>query len=216
MSHYRSLGKVYLGFEFIYRLVYLNLLWTTFSLIGGILFGIGPSTLALYHVNRKWLRKELGSDRDIFKHYFTAYKRHFITGNLIGLSLIVLFFIFLVNYRYASARSEIVFQFIQVATVVLSFVAVIILTYLFPLYVHYQLPLKVYYLKSWIVALAHPVPTVLNLVWLMLIGYLTYRLFPFSLLLTMSSLAYGIMGISYSCFIRNDQMVLDKDIESLS
>lgn len=210
------LGKLYVAFDFVYRLIYLNLLWFSFTLIGAFIFGIGPSTIALYHVIRKWLRKELGNDQHIFKDYLQAYKDNFIKGNIIGLIVIFVYFMFLVNYRYATLRTELVFQFIRVSTVILAIITTIMATYLAPLYVHYKLTIKEYFQKSFVLAIAHPLPTLLNVVWLIIVGYLFNVLFPFSLLLGVSCLAYGLMGITYSSFVRNDRLVEEKLGRSLT
>ncbi|WP_067843502.1 YesL family protein [Amphibacillus sediminis] len=210
------LGRVYAAFEFVYRLIYLNLLWFSFTLLGAVIFGIGPSTIALYHLIRKWLKKELGNDRHIFVQYFQAYKANFKSGNIIGLSVMLLFFMFLVNYRYSSMHSTFIFQYIQISTLILACLTTVILTYLIPLYVHYDLKLKDYFSRSVVIALAHPLPTLLNIGWLVMIGYLFYQFFPFSLLVGVSSLAYGIMGISYSSFVRNEQIREEKKAKSAS
>jgi len=203
-------GKLYSVFDFIYRLIYLNFLWFSFTLIGAFIFGFGPSTIALYHVTRKWIKKELGNDKHIFKEYFKIYKANFVRANIIGLTVMLVYFMFLVNYRYATLRSEFIFQFIRIAMVIFAIITTVVCSYLAPLYVHYELTIKEYFQQSFIFAVGHPLITLLNVAWLIIFSYLFDILFPFSLLIGVSSLAYGLMGISYSLFIRNDQMVEEK------
>ncbi|SEN51303.1 Uncharacterized membrane protein YesL [Amphibacillus marinus] len=205
-----TLGHVYNAFEFLYRLIYLNLLWFSFTIIGGIIFGIGPSTVALYDVTRRWLRKELGNDRYIFKLYFTSFKQNFFAGNTLTLPVLSIYFMLLVNYRYASMRFEVIFEVIQVAMVVIAVILTIMLTYLFPMFVHYELSMSNYFRKVPLLVIAHPVPTMLNVIWVALVAYLIYQLFPYSILIGMSGLAYGVMGITYSSFVRNEEIRINQ------
>ncbi|MCZ0704338.1 putative membrane protein YesL [Natronobacillus azotifigens] len=202
-----SLGKVYGGIEFIYQLLYLNILWFSFMVIGLGLFGIGPSTIALYATIRKTLMNKMGDDRFTFTFYFRTYKENFVRGNVLAIFIMLFGYILLVNYRYASIQPELIFQIISGATIVIAVLACIIISYIFPLYVHYELRMYEYVTKAITLMMGNLVPTLLNAFWIVIIGYLSYRLYPFSLLLAVSGLAYGIMGITYSFFTMNDRMV---------
>jgi uncharacterized membrane protein YesL len=59
---------VYRFCEWVTRLAYLNLLWIMFSLAGLVVFGVMPSTIAMYTVTRRWLTEDV--DIPIFKYIF--------------------------------------------------------------------------------------------------------------------------------------------------
>jgi uncharacterized membrane protein YesL len=63
----------------ILKLVYVHLLWLVFTLIGLVLFGIGPATMAMFSVVRQWIRGN--EDISTFREFKKAYKFHFKEGN---------------------------------------------------------------------------------------------------------------------------------------
>lgn len=208
-----KLEKIYTGIDFIYRLMILNLLWIVFTLLGGGLFGFGPSTIALFDVTRKWIQKEEGNDKELFFRYLSAFKKNFLVGNIAGFGIGLIFYMLLVNYRYTNLRGELLYTVINVATMFFFFIFLIVLAYLIPLYVHYEMDWKNYFGKAFVLSYLQPLPTALLVFWIGLIGYLTFTLFPFSLLLCFSGMAYGVMGICYSSFIRNEMMLENKEEE---
>ncbi|ADH97862.1 YesL family protein [Salisediminibacterium selenitireducens] len=74
--------------EGIFRYALLNLMWVGYSLLGFIVFGILPATIALFkvhfHQHRNRLEPERESDVRVFHE---AYKSSFIRGNLLMLIL---------------------------------------------------------------------------------------------------------------------------------
>lgn len=204
------IDKVYVGFDFLYRLIYLNLLWILFTAIGFILFGFGPSTIALYSITRKWLQKDLGKDKDEFLYFWKEYKAHFKTGNSVGLGVAILFYMLLVNYRYTNFRAEMIYILINSATLLILLFFSLFLAYLLSLYVHYELEWKDYFVKALTLSYLQPLPSLLLIFWGGLVIYLTVVLFPYSLLICMSGMTYGLMGICYSSFNRNEMMLEDE------
>lgn len=67
------INKIYSLSNWIVKICYVNLLWGIFMLVGLIVFGFFPATVALFTVCRKWV---LG-DRDvpIFSTFWSAYKK---------------------------------------------------------------------------------------------------------------------------------------------
>ncbi|WP_084028990.1 YesL family protein [Bacillus sp. J33] len=61
------------------RLVYLNLLWIAFSLLGIVLFGFFPATAAMFSVVRKWIMGE--TDVRVFKEFWQTYRKEFWKAN---------------------------------------------------------------------------------------------------------------------------------------
>lgn len=202
-----TLGKIYQGIDFLYQLIFLNLLWFSFTVIGLGVFGIGPSTIALYATIRKKLMDEGGNDRTTFKFYFMTYKTNFVKGNVIGLIALIFYYILLVNYRYTSIQPAFIFQLISALTIIIFVISLLVLAYLIPLYVHYELKMMTYLTRALTLTFSQLILTLMNGVWIVLVGYLSYQLFPFSWLFSVSGLAYGIMGITYSFFKVNDEMV---------
>lgn len=72
-------GVLYRTSEWIMRLVYLNLLWIAFSLLGIVLFGFFPATAAMFSVVRKWIMGE--TDVRVFKEFWQTYRKEFWKSN---------------------------------------------------------------------------------------------------------------------------------------
>ncbi|GAA0371152.1 YesL family protein [Alkalibacterium iburiense] len=207
MGKVEFVTKLYTAFDFLYRLFLLNLLWLAFTILGIFLFGFGPSTVALFDTIRKQLISGIGNDKDLIIFFFSSYKKHFIKGNIIGWSIALYFYMLLVNYRFTNFRMEPILQFINGATIVIAIVSIIVVSYFLSLFVHYELTILKYIRTAIILTVIQPLPTILIVFWIVLISYLTYVFFPYSLLLFLSALVYGIMGLCYSSFVRNEQMI---------
>src|SRR5690625_7635570 len=80
--------KYYRFTVWVVRLVYVNLLWILFTVIGLGVLGIMPATAAMFAVVRKWLRGE--DDFPIFTTYKDAYKEEFLKANLLGYILAII------------------------------------------------------------------------------------------------------------------------------
>src|SRR4051812_27089176 len=93
------LGGFYRLSDWIMRLAYVNLLWFSFTLLGGIIFGIMPATIALFAITRKW---EMDKEEDfpIFKTFWESYRKDFIKANLLGVFLFIAGGIVVLYYVY--------------------------------------------------------------------------------------------------------------------
>jgi len=211
MNKGELMDKLYTGIDFIFRLVYLNVLWLAFTLLGLGLFGFGPSTMALFDTTRQWLISGIGNDKKLFEFYFQSFKKYFKTGNIIGWAILIYAYMLLVNYRFTNFRMEKLFQIINGGTIVVAFVSVVIIAYLIPLIVHYDLVWIDYLKRSIQLAIVQPLPTALIVFWIGMVTYLANQLFPFSMLLYFSALVYGVMGLCYSSFVRNEQILKENE-----
>src|SRR5690625_4426503 len=74
-------GGFYKFGQWIIRLIWLNTLIIVFTLMGLILFGIMPTTIAAFATVRKWIQKN--TEVPLFQTFFYYYKKNFITGNIL-------------------------------------------------------------------------------------------------------------------------------------
>lgn len=77
------------GCERIANLVYLNLLWGVFSLVGLGVFGVSPATVAVIYLLRKQKQQQM-SEGELLREFAQVYRKHFINANKVGLILIAL------------------------------------------------------------------------------------------------------------------------------
>jgi uncharacterized membrane protein YesL len=144
---------VYRFCEWVTRLAYLNLLWIAFTLVGLIIFGVGPATIAMYTVTRKWLTES--PDIPIFKTFFEAYKKEFRKGNVLGIILFSIGAILYVDFMVLDLLSQET-SILKVIFSSLFVVFVMMLLYIFPVFVHYDIPLSKNFKYALIIGFTRP------------------------------------------------------------
>src|SRR5699024_4659850 len=134
-------GLYYL-FEWITRFAYLNLMWICFSILGLILLGFIPSTVAMFEITRKWNRGEY--DIRIFNTFWRYYKKDFLRANLIGYVFLLIGYILSIEFQILRANSSAVYFIASYGVVALFILYFITLLYFFPIFVHFNLKLYEY------------------------------------------------------------------------
>lgn len=72
-------GGIFKICEWIYRLAYLNIIASLFTLLGLGIFGFFPSIIAMYTIIHRW---QSGEDiTSVFREFCRLYKQHFIKSN---------------------------------------------------------------------------------------------------------------------------------------
>ncbi|MBS4197541.1 YesL family protein [Lederbergia citri] len=164
------LGGLYKLGDWIIRLIYVNFLWIIFILVGGVVFGIMPSTAALFSVMRKWMREEI--DLPVFKTYWQGFKQEFAKSNMIGLTLGILLLIFYIDYRVILISKGTSFQILALLLIIILFLFCLMCLYIFPVFVSYEMKLLNYFKYSFLFAFASPLSTIIMIVGLFFTGIL--------------------------------------------
>ncbi|MFZ4452582.1 YesL family protein [Salibacterium aidingense] len=116
---------------------YLNVMWAACTILGGVVFGIAPSTVALFAVAR---RTCLGEEEvPVFRTFWKVFRKEFFKANLLGLSLIGFGLLWYFNLNFFRAFDGAVFTGLNVVMTVIGVVFIFMLLYIFPTYVHYQM-----------------------------------------------------------------------------
>ncbi|MCR6111871.1 YesL family protein [Bacillus sp. A301a_S52] len=124
--------------EWIMRFAYANLVWLLFTLMGGVILGIFPATIALFTLTRKWLRGE--PDTPVFTTCFKTFKQEFFKGNLFALIFAAIAYILFIDIQYLSHVTGNLYTFLLFIFVLVALLFIILFMYIFPVYVHFQLP----------------------------------------------------------------------------
>ena len=125
----KSVEKVNHIFISILNLVYVNLLWFLFTLLGLGVFGIGPSTYALVSICRQWIR---GNSVPVFHTYWKYYKECFRETVMISWIYMMSGFILAVDLLHVTN------WYMRVALFMISFIFLISLIFIFPIMAHYD------------------------------------------------------------------------------
>jgi uncharacterized membrane protein YesL len=145
----------------------LNLLWTVFTLAGGVVAGIGPATLAAYTVAR---RHASGEVFPVWATFGAAYRREFGRGCAVVLPLAGAAVLLVTNFFWFASRGPAGTPGRLTTLAALAALAVIT-AYLLPMLVHYDLRVRDGLPKASLFALTRPVPSALLLFLLVAIGY---------------------------------------------
>src|SRR5690625_1648074 len=110
------LGKVmYVLYQFcvwLMCLAYLNILWLAFSLLGLLIVGFAPATLAMFSVIRKWMMGE--KEVAIFPLFWKSYREEFFRANIIFLILAAIGWIFYIDFQIFKQGQGTIFSILKV------------------------------------------------------------------------------------------------------
>ncbi|GAE92162.1 yESV protein [Gracilibacillus boraciitolerans JCM 21714] len=131
-------GEFYRVSIWITRFAWLNILWLIFTLLGLVLFGIMPASIAMFSIVRKWVLKDFNVP--IFQSFLLEYKRNFFRANLLGIVLYVIGYFLSVFLKYTGMMSESNLYPVLLGTFILAaFFYVLLILYIAPVFVHYEL-----------------------------------------------------------------------------
>lgn len=106
-----------------WKIGYLNLLWIGFSLLGLIIFGVGPSTYALTKYYDRWLRCQ--EEPPVFKSFWQFYKERFKQSLVASWIVLGMIYILVINIFNATV------WYVQVANILMLLMTVIGSTFLY-------------------------------------------------------------------------------------
>lgn len=153
------------------KLAYLNFLWIGGTLIGLVIFGIGPATLSVFSIIREWFRGN--DDLPVFKTFVLNYKTYYKKGLILSLVYGVVGIILVVDFAYVSRWELRVFFGMMLFFYYLS------LSYLLPILVHYDLKtLKESIKYSFLIGFSYLQYTLVSLVVIVAIYIMVARLLP--------------------------------------
>jgi uncharacterized membrane protein YesL len=140
-------------------MIRLNLLWITFTLVGGVVLGLGPATVAAYALAR---RHAQGETIQSVAEFWAVYRREFRRGSLLVLPVVVLLTALIGDYLYFSVLGPGATA-PRLATLAALIVVVAAAAYLLPMFVHYDLRPGACLARAPMFALTHPAASILLL-----------------------------------------------------
>ncbi|MGN8646041.1 YesL family protein [Gracilibacillus sp. HCP3S3_G5_1] len=175
------------------KMMYLHVLWLSFTLLGLGIFGVVPATMATVYIIHKWFAE--GYDIPIMKHFWTFYKANFLKANGLGL-LWAIIGLFLYADYYISKQFIQSFYF-HSFLIILIVLFIVSLFHFHTIYTRYDLKFFQYFKQSLFIGLARPVESIAMLITLVPMYYL-YNILPILLVFMGASLSlYPIVWFSY-------------------
>lgn len=179
-------------------MVYIQILWTTYLLLGIVVAGFFPSTIAMYTVIRNYLfydKKTL-----IGRQFKEAYKNNFKRANLFGYLSLTIYICLILYFRMSvNIANRFAFIFVGLAFTLLVLYSIVSL-YFFPIYVHFDLNFIEIYKHAIVIAILSPMTT-LTLIALVIIFSLTFvRWMILVPIISIAILSYFIMYFALKAF----------------
>ncbi|GIN41850.1 MULTISPECIES: YesL family protein [Heyndrickxia] len=144
-------GSWMIVFEWIWRVVSLNLCWIAFTILGLGIFGFFPSSVALFTIVRRWLKKD--TDLHVWKTFKQVYFSEWKRSNGIGLVFYCIGLFLFIDIRIVTGIMTGIFSiFLLVFLYFVAFLLLLSIGYFFALYVHYELSNKEYIKQSFLYA----------------------------------------------------------------
>lgn len=183
MEHVTGIFKwVYNIGDILAKLMYINILWFLFTVVGLGLFGFFPATAATYAIYHKIYEDKL--ERSIFQTFFESYKTFFVKVNIQGWIVAAIgAFLFLDLYVNKKLIQSTI---LHIILLFFCFLYIIATLYFIPIFIRYELKGSQYMKQALLMALSRPFETIAILISL----YLLYNLF------IMLQVIFLFMGIS--------------------
>ncbi|MCK0473590.1 YesL family protein [Halalkalibacter sp. APA_J-10(15)] len=194
-------------------LLYVNLLWICFTLLGGIIFGWAPSTTAMFAVLRKRIMEK---NEPIFSEFWKVYRQEFLRTNGLGFIALVVAYILAVNIQYFAVETAWLFVAVRYMIIAIMIITAIMLLYVFPLLVHYETTLYNHIKNSLFLTIYQPIRTVVT-VGLCLLVVQILAIFPvFIPFFGVSLFAFVVMWTTYYTFrhVERRQKEIQAELEN--
>lgn len=195
-----SINKVNYIFEWLFRLVYINVLWILFTLAGGIIFGIFPATVAMFSVMRKWMNKE--EEPHTFRMFLKYFKREFLKSNLLGMILITIGLFLYIDAKLIPAFEGILKYVLLGSYATVGIFYLLVLLYIFPFFVHYENSMFQYFKSILLIGVSYPFRTLLMGVSIISILFICFVFPAIAILFLGSGLCFIMMFFSNHLFAK--------------
>ncbi len=164
------LSGIYRISEKVMLIAYTNILWILFSLLGFVLIGIMPATVAMFAVMRKLIREE--EQVSISSLFWNKYKDEFVKANLYGYLLLIVGAVFVMDVMLFQSLDGLPFMLLSILSVGLLLVFLAVVLYFIPLYVHYDLPFFQYIKTAFLLTFTYPIQTFIMIASGAVIGFI--------------------------------------------
>lgn len=141
--------------EWITKFAYVNALWIIFTLLGGIILGFYPATIAMFAMVRDWLRNN--PDLPVLKTFWEYYKRDFLKSNLLGIMLNVLLAFIAIDIYYIQFDINEAISWTYIPLFAFILIVILFVFYVIPVFVHYDLNIPAVIKNAFLIMLISPI-----------------------------------------------------------
>lgn len=189
--------------KYILNFMYVNFLWLLFSILGLIITGFFPSTVAMFTVVRKWVLGESGVP--IFETFWSSYKKQFLRSNLLGYSLCFIGVVIYTDLFFLQQVENNYLQILYIPALFLTLLYLLTLLFVIPIVVHYDVKGFQIIKNAFYISIISPLSIIKMVLSLLIIGYLLITFPALWVLFSGSASSYFIMRIANSAFLKYEQ-----------
>lgn len=191
-------------FDVLAWIALLNLAWIAFTLLGGIVLGFAPSTVAASALVRRRVRGDVVRPLTAFWGVFRA---EFLRANALLLPVAAGMAALLFSWQYFGRGADALSGILSVLALVLLPLGVAVAAVLVPLYCSYELPLRRYLPTALAFTLANPLLLVLTFVTIAGVAALSWFLPGVLPFFTVGLFSYLSTRLSLDFIDRNEHRV---------
>lgn len=194
------MGVLHRSTEWIMRLVYLNLLWIAFSLLGFVLLGFFPATVAMFSVVRKWVMGE--TTVKVLKVFWQTYRKEFWKANRLGVFLVLGWCILYFDLEVFPTGDQLIYQILSVGLLGTILYFSIFCMYLFPVNAQFELRFFSLLRRTLLISLVSPLRTLLMVTATVCLYFFMLKVPATIFLFSGSIISFIWMWISNQVFIK--------------
>lgn len=178
----------------IIKLIYINLLWFVFTIAGLGIFGIMPSTAAVFSITRKMIKGEEISN--VFSDFWKVFKQSFVICNLVGVLFFTIGVFLYIDMRIVKISPVPTGKIFLILLSIIFILFFSVLLNFFPIYTRLEMKV-IHYLKlSLVLGLGSPLTTLAMTIWVLVVYILCIHFTVLIPLLSISLLCLGINWLS--------------------
>lgn len=156
--------------EWIIKFAYIHLLWICFSIIGGLILGVFPATVAMFGVIRRWLQGD--TDIPVLKTFYIFYKNTFIKSNVLGFFLSITGFAFYIYFQLIDQTSGIFIKVLFYLLLIMTFMFIMTALYIFPIFVQNRFTVLEVFKNAFFMMIISPWSTIMIISTIIIYSYI--------------------------------------------
>lgn len=199
MGKVLNITNFYRLLEWIMWIAFINLLWIGGTLLGLIVFGVFPATVAMFTVIRQLIIQDT-TGKQLFKTYVITYKSEFIKSNVIGIIMTAIGYLLYLDFLFIQNLTGASYYVFYTGLLFVAIIYLVALLYIIPVYVHFELKLLQYFKHAVLIGIASPFMTTVIVIGLMLLYFLLITIPGLIPLITASSVALILMSCTLIVF----------------
>lgn len=168
------IARIYHLLEWTMKLFFLNLLWIGFTLIGFGVFGLFPSTVAMFQLLMDWMNKK---DTKMVATFWNSYRSNFKQSNKMGFVIVLIGSILLTDLYFFQMFETLVSRVLYLMILSMLLFYVVNLLYIIQTFNHFEGKTFHYFKYATLIGITNPIKTIMIIITLILMTLL-FLIYP--------------------------------------